>query len=163
MRVTVQFSCSLQHLQSPPPPPPLPLPLLLLPVQQTLKTPRNLLRICPSCKMSCHWQKERSLKSCRCLLLFVKGVPSWRPLLFHHTDGSYPPPPPPHTHTMFQDHEALKRSNADLERQVKEWQLALEEAEERYSELQGKHQMELEGVRKAGHDTLAVIVEEYKV
>ena len=71
--------------------------------------------------------------------------------------------PPPHTHTMFQDHEALKRSNADLERQVKEWQLALEEAEERYSELQGKHQMELEGVRKAGHDTLAVIVEEYKV
>lgn len=63
----------------------------------------------------------------------------------------------------FQDHETLKRSNADLERQVQEWQLALEEAEERYSDLQSKHQTELEGVRKAGHDTLAVIVEEYKV
>ena len=41
--------------------------------------------------------------------------------------------------------------------------MALEESEERYSELQSKHQTELEGVRKAGHDTLAVIVEEYKV
>ena len=46
---------------------------------------------------------------------------------------------------------------------MQEWQLALEESEERYTELQSKHQAELEDVRKAGHDTLAIIVEEYKV
>ena len=41
--------------------------------------------------------------------------------------------------------------------------MALEESEARYMELQEKHKKELEDVRKAGHDTLAIIVEEYKV
>ena len=41
--------------------------------------------------------------------------------------------------------------------------MVLEDSESRYSQLQEKHKKELEDVRKAGHDTLAIIVEEYKV
>jgi chromosome segregation ATPase len=63
---------------------------------------------------------------------------------------------------LHNDNEALLKSKESLEQQIEEWKMVLEDSESRYSQLQENHKKELEDVRKAGHDTLAIIVEEYK-
>ena len=64
---------------------------------------------------------------------------------------------------LWQDHEAMLRAREDVERQLEEQKLALEQQQKRYEEMRERHKEELEQIRAAGHDSLAIIVEEYKV
>ena len=41
--------------------------------------------------------------------------------------------------------------------------MAVEQQQQRYQEADARHKTELEQIRQAGHDSLAIIVEEYKV
>ena len=51
----------------------------------------------------------------------------------------------------------------ELENEVEGHRVEVAQQKQRYDEIQAKHAAELEEIRKAGHDALAVIVEEYKV
>ncbi|XP_068755532.1 coiled-coil domain-containing protein 91-like [Montipora capricornis] len=55
----------------------------------------------------------------------------------------------------------LERINP-LEHETKNLQEILEKQKEKYEQLQEQHQEQIKEIRKAGHDALAVIVEEYK-
>nr|XP_006815756.1 PREDICTED: coiled-coil domain-containing protein 91-like [Saccoglossus kowalevskii] len=58
--------------------------------------------------------------------------------------------------------EDLRERNAAMEREMKDTQLAAAEQQKVYEEMQTRHCKVLEDVKRAGHDTLVVIVEEYK-
>ena len=57
----------------------------------------------------------------------------------------------------------MVRVREDLEKQLEEQKVALEQQQQRYQETEARHKTELEQIRQAGHDSLAMIVEEYKV
>jgi hypothetical protein len=60
------------------------------------------------------------------------------------------------------DHESLVRSHQDMQKQVEEQKSVVETQKKRYSDMEVRHRDEIEQIRKAGHDTLAMIVEQYK-
>ncbi|CAH1786733.1 unnamed protein product [Owenia fusiformis] len=60
------------------------------------------------------------------------------------------------------DLENMNSSQKELEAELSKSKEDLEAQKEKYNELQVKHDKDLEDIRKAGHDALAVIVEEYK-
>ena len=64
--------------------------------------------------------------------------------------------------TSFQDHESLVRSKEDFEKQLDEQKIVSEQQMQRFQDADSRHKTELEQIRKAGHDALAIIVEEYK-
>lgn len=63
---------------------------------------------------------------------------------------------------ILKDHDALVRSKEDIEKQLSEQKLALEQQQQQYQETVARHKNEIDQIRKAGHDALALIVEEYK-
>lgn len=52
---------------------------------------------------------------------------------------------------------------SELEEDVKEKKEALAAQSKIYQEMDSRHQKQLEEIREAGHQTLAIMVEEYKV
>ncbi|XP_077994931.1 coiled-coil domain-containing protein 91-like isoform X2 [Glandiceps talaboti] len=58
--------------------------------------------------------------------------------------------------------EDLLEKSKLLESQVKEHTLEADEQKRKYEEMQDKQSKEIEEIRKAGHDALAIIIEEYK-
>ncbi|KAL3842846.1 hypothetical protein ACJMK2_020827 [Sinanodonta woodiana] len=58
--------------------------------------------------------------------------------------------------------ENLLTENRHLSEQLKEVQTMKEQAQKKLEEIQAKHKEQLGELRQAGHDALAVIVEEYK-
>ncbi|XP_041366285.1 coiled-coil domain-containing protein 91-like [Gigantopelta aegis] len=60
------------------------------------------------------------------------------------------------------DLENLESENARLREELAQTQGALEPQKSRLEELQTKHTRDLDEIRKAGHDALTVVVEEYK-
>ncbi|XP_072047464.1 uncharacterized protein [Amphiura filiformis] len=63
---------------------------------------------------------------------------------------------------LQKDRDDLMQRLQDLENEVEGHRLEVAQQKQRYDEIQTKHAAELEEIRKAGHDALAVIVEEYK-
>ncbi|XP_035673690.1 coiled-coil domain-containing protein 91-like isoform X1 [Branchiostoma floridae] len=61
-----------------------------------------------------------------------------------------------------QDLQDLLQKQQAVEQQLSDQTLLSEQQKEKYQQLQEKHLEELADIRKAGHDALAVIVEEYK-
>ncbi|XP_019631578.1 PREDICTED: coiled-coil domain-containing protein 91-like [Branchiostoma belcheri] len=61
-----------------------------------------------------------------------------------------------------QDLEDLLQKQQAVEQQLSDQTLLSEQQKEKYQQLQEKHLEELADIRKAGHEALAVIVEEYK-
>ena len=60
------------------------------------------------------------------------------------------------------DHESLVRSKEDLEKQLSEQKVAVDQQQQRFQETDSRHKNEIDQIRQAGHDALAIIVEEYK-
>ena len=56
----------------------------------------------------------------------------------------------------------MVRSKEDLEKQLGEQTVAVELQQQRFRELDTRHNNEIEQIRQAGHDALALIVEQYK-
>lgn len=56
----------------------------------------------------------------------------------------------------------MVRSKEDLEKQLNEQKIASAEQERRFQDMEAKQRAEIDQIRKAGHDALALIVEEYK-
>lgn len=73
------------------------------------------------------------------------------------------PVPAPHECPAPQDYDSLLRTREDMERQLNEQKAAVEQQQERYREMEQQHSSQLEQIRQAGHDTLAMIVEDCKV
>ncbi|XP_070564912.1 coiled-coil domain-containing protein 91-like [Ptychodera flava] len=63
---------------------------------------------------------------------------------------------------LQKDLQDLLEKSKTLESEVKEHTLAADEQKRKYEEMQEKQSKELDEIRKAGHDALAIIVEEYK-
>ncbi|XP_001184407.2 coiled-coil domain-containing protein 91 [Strongylocentrotus purpuratus] len=63
---------------------------------------------------------------------------------------------------LQRDKEELQRKIGELEQEVEGQRLESEQQQSRYREVQARHERELEEMRQAGHQALAVIVEEYK-
>ena len=59
--------------------------------------------------------------------------------------------------------EELAQKLEALDKEVEGHRQEAEEQRQRYEQVQARHASEMEEIRKAGHDALAVIVEEYKV
>ncbi|XP_052825138.1 uncharacterized protein LOC106882475 isoform X3 [Octopus bimaculoides] len=58
--------------------------------------------------------------------------------------------------------DELRSRNIELTSRVDSLQVQLSEQKSKYESLQAKHASDLEAIRQAGHDALAVVVEEYK-
>lgn len=63
---------------------------------------------------------------------------------------------------LQKDLESLLQRNKSLVEESENLTEALAKQREKYEQLQDQHKKEIEEIRKAGHDALAVIVEEYK-
>ncbi|KAM5299604.1 coiled-coil domain-containing protein 91 isoform 3-T3 [Ctenodactylus gundi] len=60
------------------------------------------------------------------------------------------------------DVESLMEKHSILEKDLKEKEQEVISSQDRYKVLQEKHKQELEDMRKAGHEALSIIVDEYK-
>lgn len=72
-----------------------------------------------------------------------------------HTDGS-------RDSYLLKQLDELRARNIELTSRVDGLQTQLSEQKTKYEALQAKHASDLEAIRQAGHDALAVVVEEYK-
>ena len=64
---------------------------------------------------------------------------------------------------LSQELEEIVSRNRELAGRLEECREQLAEQKQRFEALQSKHAEELEEMRQAGHQSLALIVEEYKV
>lgn len=67
------------------------------------------------------------------------------------------------TSYYFQELRELLAKSKEAEENLEVAKQKADEQKKSYEELQAKHSKQLDEIRQAGHDALAVIVEEYKV
>ena len=63
----------------------------------------------------------------------------------------------------IQIRDELTQKLEALEQEVEGHRQETAEQKQRYEQVQARHALEMDEIRKAGHDALAIIVEEYKV